>query len=350
MDLARIAKSGAKLTAANLLYWTGALSLLVRRRLKDGAIVLMYHRVLPADVANRSFSHPGLIVTPETFTRHMDFVKQNFTPLTLAEFLQHMDSGVPFPERACLITFDDGWIDNHDYALPILRKRGIPAVIFVATDYIEGDRPFWQEYLGHLLYETARRGLGEDARRTHQIDLPVTDDDSHLRKAVAVTVDRFRAESYDSIEHLIQVLRQALVNFAPREALQPPDRFMNWEQVRSLAQSGITIASHTQSHRLLPRLEASVVSKELTDSRRILADEVGRDVPAFAYPGGYHDDTVREAAIACGYRLAFTTDASIASTTGDRWLIPRVNVHESATRTIPLFLSRIASCFDNMFG
>lgn len=342
MDFARIAKSWIKLTAANVLYWTGVLSLLLRRRLKDRAIVLMYHRVLPAGMTRRSFSHSGLIVAPETFKRHMEFLRRKFYPLTLAEFMDHMESGKRFPTGACLVTFDDGWLDNHDYALPILRDLQVPAVVFVATDYIGSDRPFWQEHLGHLLYETSRRGLSADVRRAYQIDLLVSDDDSKLRKAVAATVDRFRAESYDSIEGLIQALRQALVASDPQKFVQPPDRFMDWENVRALAQNGITIASHTRTHRALPRLEASVVKSELAESRRVVADKVGHDVPAFAYPGGFRDDIVRQAAIDCGYRLAFTTEAAPACATGDRWLIPRVNMHESATRTIPLLLSRIA--------
>lgn len=342
MDFSRFAKSWIKLAAANVLYWTGVLPLLVRRRLKDRAIVLMYHRVLPAEMARQSFSHSGLIVSPETFKRHMEFLRRGFRPLTLADFMEHMESGNRFPTGACLITFDDGWLDNHDYALPILRDLQVPAVVFVATDYIGSDRPFWQEHLGYLLHETSRRGLGAAARMAHQIDLPVTDDDAHLRVAVAATVDRFRAESYDSIEGLIRALRQALMDSGAQEAVQSPDLFMNWDNVHALAQSGITIASHTRSHRSLPRLEASVVRQELAESRRIVADQIGQDVPAFAYPGGFHDDTVRQAAIDCGYRLAFTTEATSACATGDRWLIPRVNIHESATRTIPLFLSRIA--------
>jgi hypothetical protein len=215
MDLARQAKSWVKSATANLLYWTGALSLLLRRRLKGGAIVLMYHRVLPAELASRSFSHPGIVVTPETFARHMDFLKRRFRPLSLDEFQQHMESGSPFPEGACLVTFDDGWVDNHDHALPILHEHGIPAVVFVATDYIDADRPFWQEYLGHLLYQASSRRLGESALRTHDIRLPGPDEDSGLRQAVADTVDRFRSRSYDEINDLINKLANALASAGP---------------------------------------------------------------------------------------------------------------------------------------
>lgn len=342
MNLARQAKSWVKSATASLLYWTGALWWLVRRRLKGGAIVLMYHRVLPRHMVGQSFSHPGLIVSPETFKRQMELLQRKFLPLSLDDFMTHMESGRPFPDGACLVTFDDGWVDNHEFALPILREFGIPAVVFVATDYIEANRPFWQEYLGYLLYEASRRGLRTADLGEHQLQLPDESNDSRLRQAVAAAVDRFRGQSYDSIERLTRTLEHALERSSLSGAIQPPDRFMTWDQVRSLAGNNITIASHTRSHRALPRLDAPAVAEEMADSRRILADRMSSDIAALAYPGGFYDAMARQTAIDCGYRLAFTTHAMVATLESDRWLVPRVNIHESATRTVPLFLSRMA--------
>lgn len=342
MSFVRIAKNRTKLGAANALYATGLLERVIRRRLKDQALVLMYHRVLPNEVARQSFSHSGLIVSPATFQRHMEFVKRRLHPLSLKEFMACMESGAAFPAGACLVTFDDGWSDNYDHALPVLRALEVPAVVFVATDYIGADRPFWQEYLGHLLYEAARRGLASEVRQAFQIDLPVGTDDARLREGVAATVDRFRAESYDVIESLLRALERSLAEAGGEPIHPPPDRFMAWEQVRAMHDSGVDIASHTRSHRALTRLDAGVIDEELASSRRILVDALGADVPAFAYPGGFYDDRSRQAAIDSGYRLAFATDAGTVGANDDRWRIPRVNMHESATRTLPLFLARLA--------
>ena len=136
MRLVQISKTWGKTIAASVLFHAGLLRRLAHRRLRNGAIVLMYHRVLPEDRAAQSFSHPGIVVTPATFERQMALLKREFRPLSLQDFLGHMEARIPFPDGACLVTFDDGWIDNHDYALPILRRHGVPAVVFVATDYI----------------------------------------------------------------------------------------------------------------------------------------------------------------------------------------------------------------------
>lgn len=345
MNLARQAKSWAKSVAADLLFWTGVLSLLARRRLRGHAVVLMYHRVLPAELAARSFSHRGIVVTPETFAKHMDFLERRFRPLSLDEFQHHMESGTPFPERACLVTFDDGWVDNHDYALPILQERGIPAVVFLATDYIDSDRPFWQEYLGHLLYQASAHGLGESVLRSHNIRLPGPEDDASLRQAVADAIDRFRSKSYEDINDLIDKLANALSPAVSDHTASPPDKFMSWQQVRVLSDRGLTVASHSCSHRLLARLDQATVMNEFERSRQALQVRLGLDTCTLAYPGGSYDARVRQSAIDAGFRLGFTTNVGTTRVPSDPMLIPRINIHESATSTIPLFLSRILGIF-----
>ena len=143
---------------ANALYYSGALWLYARLVARNRVVVLTYHRVLPSDRAAASFSSPAIIVTPDTFAMHMETVARWFTPLSAGTFAGHSGG------RACLVTFDDGWYDNHAYALPVLERTGVPMLLFVATNYIGGNDCFWQETLAaHLYAARAARGNG-DAR------------------------------------------------------------------------------------------------------------------------------------------------------------------------------------------
>src|SRR6201999_329515 len=108
---------------AATLYYSGALWLYAAVKLRGKAVVLMYHRVLPSGAD--SFSHAGIVVTPQTFERHMRFFARHFRLLDLAGFRKELDGG--FGPRACLVTFDDGWQDNHRHALPVLRRHRVPA-------------------------------------------------------------------------------------------------------------------------------------------------------------------------------------------------------------------------------
>ena len=142
-----------KWTLAQFLYVSGLFTLLARRRLRGRAVVLMYHRVLTEDAEARSWSHPGIVVRAATFANQIAVVRRHFTPLTVDAFVGHLRDGRPFPPGACLVTFDDGWLDTGTVAWPILRDAQVPAVVFLPSDYIGTGAMFWQERLRALLHD-----------------------------------------------------------------------------------------------------------------------------------------------------------------------------------------------------
>lgn len=100
--------------------------------------VLMYHRVntlTPAE--ERSPLIRDLTVSPQDFEAQIRTLKdQGFTFLLASEVEEAVQHGRPLPEKAIAITLDDGYKDNFDIALPILRKHNVPATVFVVTDSI----------------------------------------------------------------------------------------------------------------------------------------------------------------------------------------------------------------------
>ena len=134
-----------KRIAAEALRRTGILSRLVDARLRDRVSVLMYHRIISSANLPATDSSPGIIVPEGDFEFQMRTLRQHFNPISLHEFEDHLIDGVPLPARSCLVTIDDGWIDNYETAFPILKKYSVPAVIFLPTDYISATRLFWQE-------------------------------------------------------------------------------------------------------------------------------------------------------------------------------------------------------------
>lgn len=86
--------------------------------------------------------------------------------------------------------------------------------------------------------------------------------------------------------------------------------FMGWDQVRQLADAGMSVGSHGQSHRLLAGLDDIAQRRELTESKQFLETSIGREVTAVAYPFGWEGTfTARtiELVIEAGYRLAFSS-------------------------------------------
>ena len=149
----QILKAYIKSFIAYSLYYTGIIFVIKRWRLKRKAVVLTYHRILPYSERNSSFSHSAIIVDPIKFGQQMTFIKRCFNVVNIDEFSSHIINKQPFRDSTCLVTFDDGWLDNYQYAFPILNSNDIPGLIFTPTDYIGKDKLFWQEAMGHGFYQ-----------------------------------------------------------------------------------------------------------------------------------------------------------------------------------------------------
>ncbi len=338
----------AKLTAAKTLVWTGAMALRRCTALRTHAAVLAYHRVLPdgSDTA----SHPGIIVSPETFDRQMSLLSREFRPLTLADFESHVTARRPFEPGSCLVTFDDGWIDTFTTAWPILEKHGIPAVVFLPTSYIGTDRMFWQETLGHRLLH-ARHLARDDAPQLSRIGQALKA--CRLSPLADVVAKGSRPELLEAIRRvkLDPSLEPGLAIAALDEALGagagqlPLDRFMTWDQVRTLAQGGLAFGAHGHTHHILSRMAGGVLTTDLEMARDTIARELGARPTALSYPNGGWNDQVTASAAALGFNTGFTMDRGHVGAEDAPFALRRMNIHDGLTRSAALFRGRVLGLF-----
>lgn len=104
-------------------------------------------------------------------------------------------------------------------------------------------------------------------------------------------------------------------------------RMMNWVEAREWSDAGFVFGSHTRTHSDLSALSPSRLRSELVDSKQEIEDEIGRPVTLLSYPYGRHSRRVRDAVREAGYEGAF----AVIGPDGDRFAIPRVNVHSLMT-------------------
>lgn len=330
---------------ANSLYYSGVLWIWASIKFHRKAFVLMYHRVLPEGAD--TFSADSICVRPETFARHMAFLRRHFRVLSTAELAGYLESGEKLPSRSCVITFDDGWRDNFEHALPILREQQVPAVIFVATDYIGSNDCFWQERLSRLMFNAVKQGgvalslveknLGVELAQRNEAD---------RRRLIRDAVDALKKRPQAEVESIEARVRQILGGVAPDLG---DDQFMSWPQVAGLTQgTRVVVGSHGCSHTPLTRMPQERAAAELEEASRRITQEVGKPTTTIGYPNGNYDDHVVRLTRAAGYRLGFTTDKGLVGEIRDPFKLPRLNIHEGATRTLPDFLCAILLVFNPM--
>lgn len=207
---------------------------------------------------------------------------------------------------ACL-TFDDGYRDNHEALLPILRARRVPAAVFVAPGLLDGSAPLWW----YALDEAAGRGPvlrlplgGPDAP---EADLPTGTPEA--REAAFAAGARFFlsrppsawAPVLDSLAHRHGV---DLAGLSERH-------MMTRTMLRDLAASSLVeVGAHTMTHPPLSQLGEAEARREMAESRAWLERETGRPVRHLAFPFGTPDAAgARESRLAAelGFRTAATT-------------------------------------------
>ncbi|MCU1429176.1 MAG: putative hydrolase [Actinomycetia bacterium] len=241
-----------------------------RRRNASHLAVLAYHGVSD----------------PNAFARQLDHLVANYRPVSLTDVAAAVEAHSRLPAHAVLVTFDDGDRSVFDTALPLLRVRNIPAVLFVVTALLGTDTPFWWDEVEWLVAHGAESGeirAGDPAGAVRAL--------KRMPEA-----DRLRA---------IEELRASSPAPAPpRPQLQP-------EELLTFVDAGVEIGSHSVTHPILTECGTEQLGDELRASRDRLAAILGVPPIAFAYPNGDRDDRVRSAVHDAGYSLAFLFDHAL---------------------------------------
>jgi peptidoglycan/xylan/chitin deacetylase (PgdA/CDA1 family) len=288
--------------------------------------ILMYHRVLERpDPLQPAVPHAAMM------EQQFAALAQAFQVLPLDEAAERLAAGT-LPAGAACITFDDGYRDNHDIAMPLLKRYRLPATVFVASGYLDGGRMFNDSVLegirrvrsGEL--DLRRYGLG----KRHVSDIVSRRELVHdLTQAVKYLTPKQRNEFCAELAWLAD------------EPL-PDNLMMSSEQVRHMAREGIDIGGHTVHHPILATLEPGQAEQEIRDNRTVLHDLIGHAPRCFAYPNGkpgrdYNADHARMVQSA-GYSTAVSTAYGVAQPQADRFQLPRFMPRE---RHGLLFIARM---------
>lgn len=273
--------------------------------------VLIYHRVHAAqDSIFPNESHG------RSFEEQMRWVARWFNVMPLADAVDGLRNG-RLPARAAVITFDDGYADNHDVALPVLQKYGLPATFFIASGFLDGGR-MWND----TVIETLRRYPGPTLDLTALgFDVYPLGSIEQRRAAILALIPR--------LKYLAPAERQRQVEAIAEHAgvELPDDLMMTSAQLRRLARAGMTVGGHTVSHPILVRLADSEALAEMSEGKRQLEQITGMPVRFFAYPNGkpgedYSRTHVRLAHEA-GFEAALSTAWGAATVGCDLYQIPR---------------------------
>lgn len=242
--------------------------------------VAMFHRVLPLGSAAYAHAEQEYAVGVEEFEQSLRYFKQHYAVVSLAQVRSAADGGPPLPDHALLITFDDGWSDNVQYAEPVLARLGLRATLFVNADAMEQpDHRWWQDALVEL----------------------------NERRPEALEALCGRRDFFASAQALLTLpLAERLQRLQAWLGYEPGERQMLTPQsLRTLNPEVWDIGSHGATH--VPMTHVSDLDAELSGAAQRLSDWAARPVEALAFPHGRFNPEIAQRALAA-YRLVFTSE------------------------------------------
>ncbi|MDF0643642.1 MAG: polysaccharide deacetylase family protein [Nitrospira sp.] len=328
---------------AKAYYYSG----LAHVRNRGRVAIVTYHRVVPYDMVRAEHIQPGMYVRTESFESHAAYLREQFVVLPFAGLLERWRTdGLDSSKRYCVITFDDGWHDNYRYAFPVLKKYGLPATIFLATDYIGTSRWFWPDELAYVLGRAREQMMGEDFDKAlMNVVAEMSTPDGAATPALRLLVESDVSANSDrliekcknlppkTIAEFVRQLGQALGVRLPNVRV-----LLDWNEVKEMAKHNITFGAHSRSHQILTNIPLVEVEDELIESREALVRHDLAPVPVFCYPNGNFDREIQSLTKAAGYLGAVGCEVGLE--TGrphDTFALKRISVHEDAAASDPLF-------------
>jgi peptidoglycan/xylan/chitin deacetylase (PgdA/CDA1 family) len=293
----------------------GVLRLAVAARRKGilppaGLTVVTHHSVTNPKTAELTDT---ISATPDEFDAQMAYLRQTFTPVSLEDIFEARGGGRKLPADAVLVTFDDGYADNFEHALPILRRHGIKALFFVTTGCLTDRQLFWWERVNLLVRRSQERALRIEYPSPEEIDLSTPAAKEAAKRRLNLIIKTHYDLDLDRF--LDGVAAACRVPWSDAKGRELGDRvLMTWDQVKSLRKAGMSIGSHSHAHRVLQTLPPGALRADLELARALLEGHLGEPVRTIAYPVGNSiaaEPLIRQAVAASGYELGFTTDAGI---------------------------------------
>lgn len=278
-------------------------------------MTFFFHRVLERPDPMR----PGEFDAAR-FDTMLKWIGEQFRVLSPLQACEDLVGGV-LPARAAIITFDDGYRDNHDVALPILRHQRMQAAFFVATGYL-GDGIQFNDRLTELFRELQDDSLDVGWLGLGTLNVGSLDDRLQALERVREAVKYLDPQA----RHLaVERLENACRGSGGR--LRRGRIMMTTEEVASLARSGMEVGGHTVHHPILQAVDDATAYQEIAGGRDALSGILGRAPLLFSYPNGKPgaDFSPKHAAMAsrAGFRFAFSTQRGVATPDTDPMLMPR---------------------------
>ncbi|MGD9202075.1 MAG: polysaccharide deacetylase family protein, partial [Chitinispirillia bacterium] len=256
--------------------------------LRNSVTFINFHRIVP-EFEIRNSANFSMMTSPLNLEKILESISLYTTPITLKEASSKLKNRDMFNQRSVVVTFDDGYLDNFNFAYPLLKKYNIPATMFLAVDLIEGDNEyFWWDDIEYAFTKNPSLDIGNLDRYSVSIRQTIHSirgsSNSNLISNIHYLILSLNTVSKEERNIFHQKVLGAIDNNKPRI-------LMNWNQIKVLQDSGfVDFGVHTVNHSYIDELSDSEFHYEITESKKCIEQKLSTECRFAAYPAGRISD------------------------------------------------------------
>jgi peptidoglycan/xylan/chitin deacetylase (PgdA/CDA1 family) len=256
---------------------TGVIHLLEKLPRRSQLVVLNYHRI--GDASSSAFDPSVFSVDQHGFDQQVGFIKKAYNLVTPDDAIGIISGKVKPTDTCVLITFDDGYRDCLELALPVLNRHSAKAAFFVVSQYAEHQPVPWWDTVAFIAKQAKGRSITLSYPKKAVIDLSA----AHFSRGLKQLLDLYKHPDTKDSDQFMSVLGLAvgLSSNASTDRL-----LLNWDEAKQMHQAGMEIGLHSNSHSVMSKLTDEAQRLDIETGRDLMKERLGFCPRLFAYPDG----------------------------------------------------------------
>lgn len=330
----RFLKMRISFLVKSVLFYSGVFALIRIVKPNSRVAILRYHAIV--DAHENFYANPSICLSKKQFEKHIKYFSKKYNVLSLNAVVVALREGKPLPPNSVVFTFDDGYADNF-FAAEILKKYGATGTFYLTTACVDRNEPFWLSEVIYYFLKTKKQAFEIQAPGDETIKFDLQNTNGTTRwQAIEKMVAIIKGNNKYVREKIRNQIRTQLDDVRFEKIA---DKLMlDWEQVRRMQDSGMTIGGHTMTHLNLPNADYDDAKAEILDCKTLLETKLQQKILHFSYPNSgpykYFTGEIRNLVEECGYQSSATSFAGFAGPESDCFALKRVRTVASLVETV----------------
>ncbi len=320
------------LVLKNLLFQAGVMSLCRRINKRGTVAILRYHSIV--EPQHNYYASPSICIAPQEFEAQVRYLSENYNIISLDTVANCISKYKRFPEKAVVLTFDDGYRDNY-HAYQIMKHYGVQGTFYIVSGCLNGGESLWLFEVIYLVKNTLRSNLSFNVKGADvYFTLLTASERGYAIQRITEIIKSNNLEVRENIRKQLLDQAQDVQDFCEKAS----QVMMSWEQVQEMSSNGMSIGGHTMTHLNLPNVKKTDAIKEINGCKEIIEEKIGTPVRHFSYPNGgnygHYDDTIMKIVKSAGYMTATTSNNGVIDLTSNLFELSRIRITNNLSEIV----------------